>query len=48
MGMMIDFPVVEGWGQLKASSSVGAFVRDTLQRGVNHQVGELVPSNPVT
>lgn len=48
MGMMIDFPIVEGWGPLKTSSSVGASVRDTLQRGVNHQVGELVPSNSVT
>lgn len=46
--MMIDFPITEGWDQPRASSSVGLSVRDTLQRGLNHHVGELVPSHPVT
>lgn len=47
VGMMIDFPTVAGWDQLPASSSVGASLRDTLQRGASYQMGKLVPSNPV-
>lgn len=43
MGMMIDFPTVAGWDQLHASSSVGASVRDILQRGVSHQMENWSP-----
>lgn len=35
VGMLIDFPTVAGWDQLPARSSVGASVRDALQRGAS-------------